>query len=313
MNAMNLLGGLKVNLPEKIKGLRRQYNLSQEQIADKIGVSRQAITKWETGGGLPDIENLISIAALFNVSVDELLSAEKLREHSDFFLNESVTEYDIDLSKHYDFYIGDAHEVVIQGSDTEKLKVRLASKLLDKLESKYKIKLDDRKNRIDIGVKNIDVGKTQTQDALYIIISLPQKFLAGLEISASASALKIRNVKIGSLEFSGKVSSVQTSNFHGHLELDSSCNMEITCGDLYGQIDVNQISAASIIHVPAGTGYFAKVKGHSNRLLFTRDGKESEPVLDVKSDHRIELSGINSELIIDEYTRLAEKTKEVSL
>lgn len=88
-----------MNLPEKIKELRKQYDLSQEQLADKIGVSTQAITKWETGGGLPDIENLVSIAALFNIAIDELLSAEKLKEHPDFLLNESVTEYDIDLAK----------------------------------------------------------------------------------------------------------------------------------------------------------------------------------------------------------------------
>ncbi|WP_207729929.1 hypothetical protein [Faecalispora jeddahensis] len=115
------------------------------------------------------------------------------------------------------------------------------------------------------------------------------------------------------MEFSGKVKSVQISDFHGHLELDSSCNMEITCGDLHGQIDVNQISAASVIHIPSGTGYFAKAKGRSNHLLFTRDGKEIESVLDVQSDHRIELSGMNSELRIDEYTKLPEKTKETSL
>lgn len=95
----------------------------------------------------------------------------------------------------YDFNIGDAHEIVIQGSDSEKLKVCLASKLLDRLESKYKVKLDDRKDRIDISVKNREVSKTQTRDARCIIISIPQKFLAGLEISAAASILKIRDVK----------------------------------------------------------------------------------------------------------------------
>ena len=302
-----------MNLSEKIKELRKQYNLSQEQLADKIGVSRQAITKWETGGGLPDIENIILIAALFNISVDELLSAEKPKSHPNFFINESVTEYDIDFAKHYDFDIGDAHEIVIQGSDTEKLKVRLASKLLDKLESKYKVKLDEHKNRIDISVKNTGVGKTQTKDALYIIISLPLKFLAGLEISAAVSTLKIRDIEIESLEYDGKVNTVKTSSFHGHLELNCSCDMEITCDGLYGRIDVNQISAASVIHIPAGTDYFAKTKGGSNKLLFTRDGKPIEPAINEESDNIIGLNGMNSELIINEYTMLPIKAQEVSL
>lgn len=302
-----------MNLSEKIKELRKQYKLSQEQLADKIGVSRQAITKWETGGGLPDVENILSIAALFNISVDELLSAEKSECHPDFFINESVTEYDIDFAKHYDFNIGDAYEIVIQGSDSEKLKVRLASKLIDKLESKYKVKLDDDKNRIDISVKNIGTSKTQTKNALYVIISLPLKFLTGLEISAITSALKIHNIEIELLEYDGKVNFVKTSNFHGHLELNCSCDVEITCDDLDGRLDVNQISAASIIHIPSGTDYFAKVKGSSNKLLFTRDGKPIEPAISKDSDTVIELNGRNSELIINEYTMSPVKAKEASL
>lgn len=217
------------------------------------------------------------------------------------------------ILRSYDFNIGDAHEIVIQGSDSEKLKVCLASKLLDRLESKYKVKLDDRKNRIDISVKNREVSKTQTRDARCIIISIPQKFLAGLEISAAASILKIRDVEMESLEFGGKVNSIQISNFHGHLELDCSCNMKITCGDLHGRIDVNQISAVSIIHIPSETGYLARTRDHSNQLLFTRDRKLIKPVINEETDNRIELSGMNSELTIDEYTVWPLKTKEGAL
>ena len=62
---------------EKLKTLRKEKNISQEQLAEKIHVSRQAITKWESGNGIPDIENLIAISALFNESLDSLLSEEK--------------------------------------------------------------------------------------------------------------------------------------------------------------------------------------------------------------------------------------------
>ena len=62
---------------EKLKDLRKQKGISQEQLAEKIYVSRQAITKWESGNGLPDIENLIAISSLFNESLDSLLSEEK--------------------------------------------------------------------------------------------------------------------------------------------------------------------------------------------------------------------------------------------
>ena len=53
-----------MNFSEKLKSKRKEFKMSQEQLAEKIGVSRQAITKWETDDGLPDIENILSIASL---------------------------------------------------------------------------------------------------------------------------------------------------------------------------------------------------------------------------------------------------------
>lgn len=66
-----------MTLGEKIKDLRKKSNISQEELAEKVGVSRQAVTKWENDAGLPDIENLKSIASLFNISLDELLGYKK--------------------------------------------------------------------------------------------------------------------------------------------------------------------------------------------------------------------------------------------
>ena len=54
-----------MTLEEKIKHYRKQAGLSQKKMAEKIGVSRQAITKWENGTGTPDIANLMAIADLF--------------------------------------------------------------------------------------------------------------------------------------------------------------------------------------------------------------------------------------------------------
>ena len=62
---------------EKLKSIRKQAGMSQEQLAEKLGVSRQAVTKWETDAGIPDIENMMAISVLFEISIDELLSNEK--------------------------------------------------------------------------------------------------------------------------------------------------------------------------------------------------------------------------------------------
>ncbi len=63
-------------LSEKIYALRKKNNLSQEELAEKIGVSRQAISKWESGTSLPEIEKLISLSEYFNVSIDYLVKEQ---------------------------------------------------------------------------------------------------------------------------------------------------------------------------------------------------------------------------------------------
>ncbi|WHY86817.1 helix-turn-helix transcriptional regulator [Neobacillus novalis] len=66
-----------MTLGEKVKEFRKRAGLSQEQLADKLCVSRQAITKWENDRGIPDINNLQCIAKLFDVSIDSLVNSPK--------------------------------------------------------------------------------------------------------------------------------------------------------------------------------------------------------------------------------------------
>ena len=58
---------------DKLASLRKQSNLTQNDLAEKLGVSRQAITKWESGMGMPDIDNIKKLSSIFNVSIDTLL------------------------------------------------------------------------------------------------------------------------------------------------------------------------------------------------------------------------------------------------
>lgn len=62
-----------MTLNEKLKELRKKKGLTQEELASELNVSRQAITKWESGEGAPDIDNLRNIALFFHVSVDFLI------------------------------------------------------------------------------------------------------------------------------------------------------------------------------------------------------------------------------------------------
>ncbi len=58
---------------DKLSSLRKQANLTQSDIANKLNVSRQAVNKWEKGSCLPDIDNIQKLSSIFNVSIDELL------------------------------------------------------------------------------------------------------------------------------------------------------------------------------------------------------------------------------------------------
>ena len=67
-----------MELSEKIQKLRKEHNLTQEQFAEKLFVSRTAVSKWETGRGMPSMESLQMIAKLFHITLDELLSTEEI-------------------------------------------------------------------------------------------------------------------------------------------------------------------------------------------------------------------------------------------
>jgi transcriptional regulator with XRE-family HTH domain len=62
----------------KLQQLRKQKNLTQDELAEALYVSRTAVSKWESGRGYPSIDSLKAISKLFSVSVDELLSGEEL-------------------------------------------------------------------------------------------------------------------------------------------------------------------------------------------------------------------------------------------
>ena len=82
-----------MTLGEKIREARRKCGLSQEQLAERLSVSRSAIAKWETDKGLPDVGNLKILARLLNVSVDHLLDESKTVEESLIRENYALAAY----------------------------------------------------------------------------------------------------------------------------------------------------------------------------------------------------------------------------
>ena len=68
-----------MSLGERIQQLRKARGLSQEQLADSLNISRQAISKWETDQSSPEIENILALSSLFSVSTDELLGNDTVK------------------------------------------------------------------------------------------------------------------------------------------------------------------------------------------------------------------------------------------
>lgn len=68
---------MNIKIANRLVELRKKSGLSQEQLADKLGLSRQAVSKWERAEASPDTDNLICLAKLYNVSLDDLLSSDE--------------------------------------------------------------------------------------------------------------------------------------------------------------------------------------------------------------------------------------------
>lgn len=92
-----------MNLGEQLKKLRESKGFSQEDVAKKIGVTRQAVCKWENDKSYPDIDNLILLSEMYNVTLDELIKGNQ-----SFKEKIHIDEEDEDFEKEneFGFYIG---------------------------------------------------------------------------------------------------------------------------------------------------------------------------------------------------------------
>lgn len=285
---------------DKLKELRKQKGISQEQLAEKIYVSRQAITKWESGNGIPDIENLIAISSLFNESIDSLLSEEKSLISKHEFLYESRTEYDLDSPKKIDLKIGLAHEVIIEKTKDEKIQVLAASNKLSYIAQQVKVKIVEDKKRMDVVVKHsTDLSDIAAIENLFILVRIPEKFVADIELSSELENLKIRDIVFDAIEFDGKVKNAFITNASGHVELNSNSNVNVEVKGLKGKLDLNHFHAVSKVKFAEGQNYYLKNAGRFTRFV-SADGRilvgkrdledPSEPV-----DLIVELNGWKSE------------------
>ena len=289
-----------MNFSEKLKEIRKKEGISQEQLAERIGVTRQAITKWETGKGLPDVENIVIIAEIFKTTIDELLMDSVKKAAPETFVYTSETIYDIDCEKHFDVNIGSAATIMLSSGSDEKLHVKLSSEILENLDSMFKIKLDDRKNKLDVICLNKNkLSRYEAEESLTVEIILPNKYSDICEIAASVKLLVISNLHLNRLEYDGDAEQVLISDSSGSLEFRSKTDYEITVDKITGRLDMNQWKAKAIIHIPEENMVNVINKGRKCNVYYLKDGKMAECENAADSENEISISGIFSELVVD--------------
>ena len=284
---------------EKLKSIRKQAGLSQEQLAEKLGLSRQAVTKWETETGIPDIENMMAISALFDISIDELLSNERGMKKSDEYLFESVTEYDIDEPKRYDMKFGGAKQFVLSGYEGEKIRARLVSNTLSTLQNDFKVKIDDIRKRIDVDViRKNGISEATAKETVSIFVQIPMSYVGKIEGAVNAETVEIRSLECDGIELDVKTPHIVLEDVSGTVEINCNLDMEVMCHSLSGEITINQVSATSKIHVPEDTVFTAVTKGIGTSISYEKDGRQTERFDTPDAENIIELNGIKSELVI---------------
>lgn len=273
---------------EKLKMLRKENELTQEQLAEKLNVSRQAITKWESGDGTPDIENLKQISILFNTTIDELVKEDKSVKVETIKNYSYIEELEIDHTKHFDINICKIYELNLMSNVEEKVKVELLSNEEENLEESYKIKFDDLYNKLDIDIKN----KKQVQD-ITINLYLPEKYIDEIELNSKIKTLNISNLELNKLEYDGDLKYLNVRKSKGKIVLNTTkCDVEAIYDKLDGTLEVNTINSTTRVEIPKGTEYKTILKGIKNEFVDAVNTEESKNV--------IEINGINSRLIVIE-------------
>lgn len=291
-----------MQLGEKIKQLRKEKGYSQEKLAEVLGVSRQAVTKWETDTGIPDIENIVALSKVFELSVDELLSLKNNGQEQGGSLHGggSFTEYDIDAAKHYDFHLGSAKKITVTTADSEKLKVELIANTIPTVFEDFKLKIDDNRSNIDLDMflKN-GMTESKARENLEIFVYLPKKLILSFEIAANTEVIELRDIKCDGIELDVKADKAIISGVDSKIELDCNLNMEVVCESLENSLDINQLSACSKLYLPENADFRVVAKGNSNKIFFENDLDFSKE----NSEKIVELNGRKSELTVYKLTK----------
>lgn len=187
-----------MNLGDIISEKRKSINLSQEQLAKRLSVSRSAIAKWESNKGMPDIDNIRALAKELNISIDELLNNSEIQDFSSkkdkkiqefiskkCIVNVNLTDWNDGI---YDGYL------LKQDKDFLYYVIPQKKKIITGLLAKEfitGIELGDKKDRYSVG-KKVDINLNE-KHIWNGIIGKETEFLNVIISSFSSKELIIQN------------------------------------------------------------------------------------------------------------------------
>lgn len=170
--------------------LRKKHNLSQEELAEKLGVSRQAVSKWERSEASPDTDNLIALAKIYDLSLDELIygekeekekSEEEIKENTSSKSDESVY---IDIDDGEDKVKIGPEGILVEEKNGNTVKININGKIMEKVIKKIEDKIDEPDDEDDDDDDDDELyetvysrnGKTKKGNEVRIKVKKPTRF-----------------------------------------------------------------------------------------------------------------------------------------
>lgn len=143
---------MNIEIANRLVEMRKKNNLSQEELAAKLGLSRQAVSKWERAEASPDTDNLICLAKIYNMSLDQLLHTdEELKDIVDQKAEKEKESQEAPASKKDYVHIGrDGIHVISKGEE-----VHISGR---------GINVKDGKQDVNIGLNGIHIGNSKIEN-----------------------------------------------------------------------------------------------------------------------------------------------------
>ena len=152
---------------------------------------------------------------------------------------------------------------------------------------------------IDVDVKRMNgVTEATAKEAVSIFVQIPSPYIGQIECAVNTETVEIHSLECDSIELDVKTSHVTLDDISGTVEINCNLDMEVLCSSLNGEVDINQISATSRIHIPENTVFTAVTKGIGTSISYEKDGQQTDRFDTSDSENIIELNGIKSELVI---------------